>query len=295
MSAASSGQLYVFGEVLFDHFPDDTRVLGGAPFNVAWHLQAFGLSPRFISRVGNDTEGDEVLEAMQGWGMDTRYVQRDRQRPTGRVAISFVDGEPCYDIVADCAYDAIERTPLESCRLLYHGSLAARSEISAATLRAMRSAISGSVFVDVNLRPPWWQPDTLDAMLSGADWVKLNQEELAIIGPAGSGAKSGRAFFEHYGLRGLLLTRGARGAELLRASDETLAIAPGANTEVVDTVGAGDAFSSILLLGLCRDWPLGLTLRRAQDFASAVVGRRGATIADASFYRAFSRQWQLAD
>jgi fructokinase len=280
---------------LFDHFPDGSRVLGGAPFNVAWHLQAFGLSPRFISRIGKDPEGDEVLDAMLGWGMDTRYVQRDARRPTGRVDVSFVAGEPCYNIVADCAYDAIAPVPLPSCRLLYHGSLAARSEISADALRAVRKAVDGSVFVDVNLRPPWWQRHRLDAMLVGADWVKLNQEELALLGAAGPNVDPARAFREHYDLHGLLVTRGAVGAELLQASGETLAIAPGDETEVVDTVGAGDAFSAILLLGLCRDWPLPVTLRRAQDFASAVVGRRGAIIAEEDFYLTFSRQWRSSD
>lgn len=293
--AGSSGQLYIFGEVLFDHFPDGSRVLGGAPFNVAWHLQAFGLAPRFISRVGNDPEGDEVLEAMAGWGMDTRHLQRDTQRPTGRVNVSLVAGEPSYDIVADCAYDAIEPIPLQSCRLLYHGSLAARSETSADALRAVRKAVDGSVFVDVNLRPPWWQRHRLDAILVGADWIKLNQDELALLGTAGPGVDPGRALLEHYDLRGLLVTRGAGGAELLQAGGETLAIAPGQATEVVDTVGAGDAFSAILLLGLCRGWPLPVTLRRAQDFASAVVGRRGATIAEEDFYLTFSRQWQSSD
>ncbi len=66
-----SSQLCIFGEVLLDHFPDGKRVLGGAPFNVAWHLQAFGQSPGFISRVGDDAEGETVRTAMSDWGMAT--------------------------------------------------------------------------------------------------------------------------------------------------------------------------------------------------------------------------------
>ncbi len=83
----SDPQVCIFGEVLFDHFPDGKRVLGGAPFNVAWHLQAFGLAPRFISRVGADAEGESVLTAMREWGMDTQAVQIDAHRPTGRVSV----------------------------------------------------------------------------------------------------------------------------------------------------------------------------------------------------------------
>ena len=61
----------IFGEVLFDCFPDGSRVLGGAPFNVAWHLQAFGAEPLFVSRVGNDPMGRKIRDAMLQWGMDT--------------------------------------------------------------------------------------------------------------------------------------------------------------------------------------------------------------------------------
>ena len=106
-------RICIFGEVLFDHFPDGTRVLGGAPFNVAWHLQAFGQSPHFISRVGNDSAGEAIRNAMHEWGMDTRGLQTDPARPTGRVEVSFVDGEPTYDIVHPCAYDAIEADAAE--------------------------------------------------------------------------------------------------------------------------------------------------------------------------------------
>ena len=80
----------IFGEVLFDHFPDGRRVLGGAPFNVAWHLQAFGLRPLVITRVGADDDGAQVLQAMEAWGMDTTGVQVDEVNPTGSVRVELV-------------------------------------------------------------------------------------------------------------------------------------------------------------------------------------------------------------
>ena len=104
-------RLCIFGEVLFDHFPDGKHVLGGAPFNVAWHLQAFGQAPYFISRIGDDAEGETVRNAMRDWGMNTEGLQIDKHLPTGRVDIEFVDNEPHYDIVHPCAYDAIESLP----------------------------------------------------------------------------------------------------------------------------------------------------------------------------------------
>ncbi len=79
----------IFGEVLYDTFPDDAAVLGGAPFNVAWHLQGFGLQPLFISRVGTDELGAQVIADMQAWGMDLRGVQRDSiSSPTRPMIIS---------------------------------------------------------------------------------------------------------------------------------------------------------------------------------------------------------------
>ncbi|MDD3617997.1 MAG: PfkB family carbohydrate kinase, partial [Desulfobulbaceae bacterium] len=61
-----------------------------------------------------------------------------------------------------------------------------------------------------------------------------------------------------------------------------------------DTVGAGDAFSSVLLLGLAAGWPMTVIMQRAQDFASGVVSLRGATTMDRNFYNAYSRKWGLS-
>lgn len=291
----SDGQLCIFGEVLFDHFPDGKRVLGGAPFNVAWHLQALGLTPAFISRIGQDPEGDEVRAAMRDWGMDTSGLQTDTERSTGRVSINFVDGEPVYDIVAKCAYDAIEEETVGGgCRLLYHGSLALREARSRHALEVLRSGQPKIIFMDVNLRPPWWQPELVLEMVQKADWVKLNGDELAMLRPAETAdTQQPVDFLTRYGLKGLVLTHGAQGAELLTDAGEHFEVRPEKDIEVVDTVGAGDAFASVMILGLVNEWPLGLTLQRAQAFASGLVGNRGATISNMDFYQSFIDAWNL--
>lgn len=102
-------QTVIFGEVLFDCFPDGKRVLGGAPFNVAWHCQAFGMKPLLISRVGNDTPGEEIQQAMADWGMTTAGLQLDLQHPSGVVDVQFVEGEPVYSIVENSAWDFIDK------------------------------------------------------------------------------------------------------------------------------------------------------------------------------------------
>jgi len=178
----------VIGEVLFDSFPDGHAVLGGAPFNVAWHLQGFGVSPLMVSSVGDDKHGERVLKIMQQWGMDTRAMQINSEHPTGQVTVSLQDGQPSYDICADQAYDHIRFEPivalLNQCKtqhqtfnLLYHGSLYTRTPAAQQTLQQLQASIDTKTFVDVNLRPPWWSRDDVMRLLQKATWVKLNEDE----------------------------------------------------------------------------------------------------------------------
>jgi len=289
--------LVIFGEVLFDHFPDGSRVLGGAPFNVAWHLQAFGQAPVLISRVGDDDEGSTVREAMEGWGMETLGLQTDPDLPTGRVEVQIVDGEPCYDILHPAAFDAIAEPTAgldvpQRIRLLYHGSLALRSVRSREALLGIQKLQPGAVFVDVNLRSPWWRQESVLKLADAANWVKLNQHELDWLSPELTGeSQQVSTFISDHQLDGLLLTHGEEGAGLYTSGGLSASVKPEQGIEPVDTVGAGDAFTSVFILGLVCDWPRKLTLSRAQAFASAVCSFRGATNPDPEFYRPFLHDW----
>ena len=285
----------LFGEVLFDHFPDGHCVLGGAPFNVAWHLQGFGEQPLFIGRVGEDDMGWRVRDAMAEWGMDPSGLQTDPVYPTGQVTIEVVNGEPCYAIPADQAYDFIgiaELPDLEQAALIYHGSLALRQTASCAALDAMMSRVNIPVFFDVNLRSPWWREADIRQWLGRADWAKLNQEEWTRLSSPGQPLETvAGEFIETYTLQGLLLTRGEDGAEALTAGGGRYRVRPAPAGEIIDTVGAGDAFTAVFLLGQLRGWDLAQTLLRAQEFASAIVGVCGATVTDSAFYRHFIDDW----
>jgi fructokinase len=307
-------QIAVFGEVLIDQFPDGQQVLGGAPFNVAWHLQAFGQQPCFISRVGLDATGDKIHQSMQDWGMAVENLQRDPHYPTGTVQVTIDQGEPAYEILADQAYDFIAKQQLDVAaqyRVIYHGTLALRNSVSKQTLQSIIGdpprqfptglrhtdhpwQYKGKVFIDVNLRAPWWDQASVCQYLDQADWVKLNQQELLLLSPEQNTIQTMmRLFLEQHQLEVLVVTCGSFGARAINNSGEFITVAPPLDLSIADTVGAGDAFSAVLLLGLQRGWPLQLIMERAQLFASALVGQRGATVQDLNFYRPLIAAWNL--
>jgi len=294
---AQKHQPLIFGEVLFDCFPGGREKLGGAPFNVAWNLQAFGMFPLLLSRVGDDNLGRHILEKMKSWNMITSFLQIDPSYPTGKVRIELRKGEPQFTILQDQAYDYIspfnyglQHEP----PFLYHGSLALRNDISRNTLALLKQEYNCPVFVDVNLRSPWWQAEDVITCVEDATWLKLNEEELALLFPGQENLEERcRQLVERFNLEAVFVTMGKKGAAGLGRDNLFCATKPLQDIAVKDTVGAGDAFSSVLLLGLMNNWPLNTTMQRAQEFASAVVGRQGAITQDRNFYQTFSNRWDL--
>ena len=296
------GRPVIFGEVLYDRFPDGAAVLGGAPFNVAWHLQGFGCEPLFVSRVGDDEAGRRVQHSMQEWNMDTVGVQVDPQSPTGAVEISFSGSQHSFDILPAQAYDHIDtNVTWQDIRhigasLIYHGSLIIRTDKTRQGLNNLVDKLQLPVFVDINLREPWWRAEDWPVLFNRARWVKVNDDELDLIvdrlDMKGNDLEDNAQKLQAaYQLDLLIVTRGAQGALAFHRSGERVAVEPEQNSEIVDTVGAGDALSSVVLLGLLRGWPLQVTLQRAQGFASRICGQRGATSREVQMYQTFLKTW----
>lgn len=288
----------IFGEVLFDCFPDGREIPGGAPFNVAWNLQALGVPSFFISRVGADPLGTKIIESMNNWSMTTRYLQVDPSRPTGRVMVTLQNGEPQFDILADQAYDHITAdlpALTDNVAFLCHGSLALRSRVNQKTLAQLKKRYPCPLFIDVNLRDPWWSRGHVLSLLEDATWLKLNEHELTTLfpGPADI-AGSCRMILDRFNLKGVFVTCGSKGAVAVTGVNELYFVAPANSTDVVDTVGAGDAFSSVLLIGLAGNWPMPTIMERAQDFASGIVSLHGATTMDRNFYTPYAKKWNLS-
>ncbi|MGB5338134.1 MAG: carbohydrate kinase [Gammaproteobacteria bacterium] len=285
----------VFGEVLYDCFDDGSRVLGGAPFNVAWHLQAFGCDPLFVSRVGDDVPGGRIRDLMQQWGMSTAGLQEDPSHPTGEVRVSLRDGQPDFEILPDRAYDYIDADtlPTLSPSLIYQGTLGLRGTESAAAFAALLARHPAPVFLDVNLRSPWWDKALVRRQLDHAHWVKINDQELLTLVEGNTDLQAGaRTLKERHKLGQVIVTLGADGAFALDDKGAITESRPMTRVPVVDTVGAGDAFASVCILGLLHNWSLARIMERAQQFAALVVGQRGATMQDTAAYHALLEAWQ---
>ena len=284
----------IFGEVLFDCFPDGSAVLGGAPFNVAWHLHGLGMAPLMISAVGDDEHGKLVLEKMGQWEMDTSGVQVSQTYPTGQVTVKFTEGEPSYEIVPDQAYDHVAYDAVKSVlqnreyALLYHGTLVMRTEHTKKHISRLVNDYQLPVFVDVNLRAPWWQSEDVRNAIARAKWVKLNADELAIVSGRNIQTESqlreaAEALYNNHNMELLIVTLGEKGAMCLH--DEGFVHGhPVPVNHLVDTVGAGDSFSAIMIAGILQRWPIQTALDKALAFASEVCSMRGATSMDHRLY-----------
>ncbi len=291
-----------FGETLVDQFRD-RNVLGGAPFNVSCHLGALGAHPVLVTRAGKDALGDQLLQAMSERGLDLRGVQRDPARPTGRVKVTETAHGHVFDILSDQAYDHIHASLTRMVglslhpQIVYFGTLSQRGD-SRRALRELLGTVDACTFLDVNLRDPWVDADTVRWSLQQARVVKLNEDELARIGDLFSldGATlQARAavLVSSFDLQRVVVTRGSEGAWTLDAAGRVESVAGTPLDRIVDTVGAGDGFAAVFMLGMLRDWPLAVQLERADSFARALCGIRGAVPATQDFYRPFIRDWQL--
>ena len=293
----------LFGEVLIDAFPD-RLVLGGAPFNVARHLRAFGLNPILISRTGTDEFRNILLNAMTRFGMETIGIQCDPTHPTGQVRVHVDKGGHRFEIMPDQAYDfihpAITRMVTLSAQadLVYFGTLAQRNKTSRRALGTLLRSNGAPRMLDLNLRKPWYDLPTLKRSLANADILKVNEEELVTLAgllrlQAADERIAAEALIHQYDLECLLVTYGEMGAWLLNKDGTEVDIEGVAGQDIADTVGAGDAFSSVFITGALSGWPIRLTLARANMFAAALCSQHGAIPEDPDFYTPFLKDWGL--
>lgn len=274
------------GEVLWDLLPAGAQ-LGGAPANFAGHARALGADAGIVTRVGNDALGRDILRRFEVLGLPASLVQVDESAPTGTVAVELdAGGVPRFTIHGDAAWDLLLATPgalgaAKAADAVCFGSLGQRGEPARRSIQALVAATPARALriFDVNLRQPFYSCEVLEQSLRLANVLKLNDTELpvlaSLLGVDGSPEAQIEGLARRFDLRVVALTRGAQGS-LLRGP-AGWADHPGLAVEVVDTVGAGDAFTAALALGLLLEWPLDRTNALANEVACHVCGGAGAT------------------
>lgn len=276
------------GEILWDVFPDASR-FGGAPSNFACSvskLKRLRTRTLVASGVGRDELGKRALHELDRNGVDTTIVQQ-LDEPTGTVNVELdAHGQASYRFADNCAWDnlrwtdTLERVARETDAVCF-GSLGQRSPESRDTIRKFLEVTPESCvrIFDVNLRPPFHTDEIIRASLAAADVLKLNDEELpylsSLFGITGSEREQMDSLALKFTMDCVALTRGDSGAAIWH--DGSFAETHGERIDVIDTVGAGDAFTAVLALGLLDDLPMDVVLNRAMSVAGFVCASQGAT------------------
>ena len=277
------------GEVLWDVFPSGPR-FGGAPANFACAVA--GLAPqrvsvRMVSAVGNDPLGDEAIASLKKQGVDTKSVVR-RAEETGKVHISLDEHRVAsYRFAENCAWDnlAWSETLSELANqtdVVCFGTLGQRSDASRSVIQKFVESTAKDCLriFDINLRPPFYSDSVIRRSLEIANILKLNDDELPLLADllgveTGEDQRRVARIAELANLDVIALTRGENGALVYR--DGMISDFPGVTTEVVDTVGAGDAFTAAMVVGLLEGNETDLVNREACEVAAFVCSQSGAT------------------
>lgn len=290
--AQSGFRIAAIGELLWDMLPDGPQ-LGGAPANFAAmcaHLAAVDSESQVdvfpVSRVGEDAPGQNALKQLSELRINLDHISQDAEHATGTVNVEFDShGSPAYNILKDVAWDYIPETSelaglASTLDAVCFGTLAQRSPVTRATLRAfVEQTRPGCAHIfDVNLRDPYWTPEMLAWGCAHATILKMNREEVPLVAralgiPDGTASMIANTLLRHFPVELVAVTRGADGS-LLVARNE-IHDHPGIAADVVDLVGAGDAFTAALTFSVLRRRPLAQVAEDANRWGAWAAAHRG--------------------
>ena len=271
------------GEYLWDVLPTGKKA-GGAPVNFAYHASQHGTEGWAISAVGKDELGDELLEVTAAHKINMEVSRVDY--PTGTVQVTLCNGQPNYEICEGVAWDYIPLTEesinlAKQAKAISFGTLAQRNEVSRETTRVLVQAAPEDALkvYDINLRQHFWSKELIEASLGMANVFKINDEELETLKPVfgleGMDTDQAcRCFIEKFSLKMLVLTAGDKFSSIYYGNEKSTIETP--RVEVVDAVGAGDAFSGSLIGSLLTGKSIKEAHKEAVETAAYVCTQVGA-------------------
>ena len=275
------------GELLWDMLPTGKKA-GGAPVNFVYHASRMGTESYAISAVGNDALGDEIMREIQG--IDVGHLVERVDYPTGTVLVELKDGIPNYTIIEGVAWDYIPLTEAmkqlaERADAVCFGTLAQRSEVTRETIQTLLSHVPEDAYriLDVNIRQHYYSKEIIDSSLRNCNVLKINEEELQLMkqvfevdGMSDTAACSW--FVETFNLEFLILTAGADYSSIYTREDVSRIATP--KVKVVDTVGAGDAFTGAFIASILAGKTPEEAHQTAVDKAAFVCTRAGAWVSE---------------
>jgi fructokinase len=277
-----SNQVLCFGEVLWDTFEDGKHV-GGAPLNVARQLLQQDVPALMVTRIGNDKSGKDLMAYLTKNKLASPHIQVDKNLPTCEVKVQLDEHQQAtYIIPKPVSWDNIKLKDdlVERARkasAIVFGSLACRENVSRTTLLNLLSEVKIPLRVfDVNLRAPHYNADVIETLAAMANVIKMNEDEANLLIRSKSTSLQDKIieFQKKYHTQTICVTRGEDGAIIWH--NDKFYEHPGFRVDVVDTVGAGDAFLATLVAGLLSKLPIGLILERACKVGAYVASQRGA-------------------
>jgi fructokinase len=290
------------GELLWDMLPEGPR-LGGAPANFSVMAGRLGNHSAILSRIGRDDLGREAVHRLDPLPADTSFLQIDPAHETGRVTVSFNNGQPEYTIHQPAAWDSMELSDewvrlAERADAICFGSLAQRSIESRQTIQTLVAQTSSRCIriFDVNLRPPFYSSEVIQESLELATVMKMNDAEvslvLALLGMPAEDATTtnnlrlgaDRMLAEFPTLQLVAITCGGNGSLLV--TREEWHRHPGFPIQFADTIGAGDAFTAAMAHYLLRGAELPVLNEAGNRWGSWVASQSGAMPALSDLTRA---------
>lgn len=270
-----------YGEILWDVLPDGPQP-GGAPLNVAYHLNKMGLSTSIISKIGNDSKGERLVSLMNTWGINLQFLQVDTVYPTSEVLAKMNGNEVTYEIVFPVAWDFISKnskvqSSIASSTYLVYGSLASRNNTSRNTLFKLLETDAIKVF-DINLRPPFMERDLLKILLEKADIVKLNQAELELVqiifnGPLTTEVSQVKFIQDRFNVGEVVITKGEFGASYYTSKKGYHLW--GNEVKVTDTIGSGDSLLAAFIANHYLKAQPEIILKNAIAMGAFIATRKG--------------------